>query len=80
MKFTYVSDDWLVIRKDENGHEACINTEMWDCWDSANFNDLTEYEQEQAKIRVIAFAATLPESAWLLMNCSTGWCTKCGMF
>jgi len=72
----YQLDDWLVIRTNNDGHQAVVVTELWPEWRYADFEHMDSEKTQAALRRVMDRALALPESAWH-MSCSNGWCGKC---
>ena len=78
--FQYRIDDWLVIRTDANGHQACIVTECWPEWGRVGTDAEERISPEyfaSRKYAVLKRALLLSEPEWLAMSCDTGWCGKC---
>lgn len=74
VNYTYIVDDWLVIRTDENGHDSGISTELWPEWGKVGVNEVSPEYLEKAKARVIRRAKQL--NLWPL-GCHNGYCSKC---
>lgn len=84
--FDYETEDWLVIRTDQDGHQAVLITELWSEWLPAHATWRFDDDQVQAAVLARAIHRTPPE-AWQALCGPVGgdrgqanglaWCGRC---